>query len=954
MAKKAGRNDRKAGAGRQGQASGCLAANGPFTCPGGVDKLQLLARCADAKRKTNLKRENTTPMHFNLQIASRRAAIATALWAHAALVLAHEEVCRYGAHESGAHAVVKSYDLSPGDRLYAPDRSADVTHIKIDVTPDFKQQTVSGTAKLRFKPIATPLSELKLNGVNLKVRAVRGSHPVRDYSTSDDHVVVVFENPIPAGEEAWVEIDYFAEPQMGLYFRTEKEGVPKEDVHCWTQGEPFEARHWIPCFDSPNERSSTELICHVPEDMTVVSNGVEQEDSGQVRDGLKSYHWLESKTHTPYLICFVAGKFAKIDGRSGDTPLAFYTQPSKAKHAQSAFADTADIMKFFNEEIGVPFPWEKYDQATIVDFMWGGMENTTLTTLTQRAMAEPASENIREARGLVAHELAHQWFGDFVTCKDWSQLWLNEGFATYYALLYEGHKFGRDALLYGLYEDLKDEILPALSDKRPIAYRRYKRPDEQFDFRAYPKGSWVLHMLRSQLGEKLYREAVRNYLTKHAQGEVESEDLREAFEAVSGKPLDRFFDQWVYHGGMPELTVKYEWLPKEKLAHVSVEQTQTVGDDVLLFHIPTKLRFVVDKQTIDYPIEIDEKSHDFYVSLPAEPQIVRFDPDYSVLAKTKFELSDKLLEAQLGNADDAIGRVLACEGLAKRKTKGAVKSLADALVNDQFFGVRQAAADALADIGTNEAVAALIAGLEQPDARVRERVVQALSKNVSPEAKQALLDVVAKQPNPAVAGTALVGLANYRGQATRAALRKSLEEKSFRNEKPAAAMLAIGELSDPTLAGDLMKAIRAREADVDARDLAAGMISLAKISRRGPRRNVAYEFLAGYISHPREPLRLAAITALGELRDPRARALLSPIAESRGNDRLSETARNALIALDNTAPEVPAQVSELRRELRELKASQAKLQKAMDELESKSKAKANPATPKESKAAEKD
>jgi aminopeptidase N len=283
-------------------------------------------------------------------------------------------------------------------------------------------------------------------------------------------------------------------------------------------------------------------------------------------------------------------------------------------------------MAFYEKEIGVPFPWDKYDQVTCADYHWGGMENTTITTLTQRTINSDDVENVRSSRSLDAHEMAHQWFGDYVTCKDWSHLWLNEGFATYYALLHERHQFGQDAFNYGLYLDARDDIFVQDKDERPIVYREYKDPGEQFDFRNYPKASWVLHMLRSLVGEDLYREAIRNYLKRHALSDVETEDLREAFEEVSGRPLDKFFDQWVYHGGLPKLKVTYRWLAEDRQAHVTVEQTQETNGKVLLFELETKLRFVVDGKPIDEPIKIDGRRHDFYVSLPEKPEIVRFDP----------------------------------------------------------------------------------------------------------------------------------------------------------------------------------------------------------------------------------------------------------------------------------------------------------------------------------------
>jgi aminopeptidase N len=872
-----------------------------------------------------------------LAVFAAVAALASSL--PSASAVEHAEVCRYCRH-AGLHAAPEHPDPKRGERKYAPDRQVDVKHIKLDVTPDFDNRTVSGTATLRFVPIAEPVSSLRLDAVNLDVRDVRSKEKIRDWSAGRKELTVVFDPPLPVGEEASIEVEYSAEPNEGLYFRTPEMGLPEEDVHVWTQGETHEARHWFPSFDYPNERSSTEIICHVPKEMTVVSNGrlVKETEDGD----MKTVHWLQEKPHVSYLICFVAGKLEKIESSHGDVPLGFYSQPSKAKHAAEAFEDTADIMAFFDEEIGVPYPWEKYDQATITDFTWGGMENTTITTLTQRTLHSPEVENVQDyrTRTLNAHEMAHQWFGDYVTCKDWSHLWLNEGFATYYAHLYEGHKFGRDALLYGLYIDARDEIFldENKNDKRPIVYREYESEREQFDFRNYPKASWVLHMLRSQLGEEMYREAIHTYLERHALSEVETEDLREVFEELSGKPLDRFFDQWLYHGGQPELKVTYRWRGKEQLAQVTVEQTQETGDDVLLFEFPTKLRFVVDGEIIDEAVEIKERKHDFFVRLPAEPQVVRFDPDYSVLAKVDFKLSDALLKAQLKDKSDAMGRVLACEGLAERKTKSSVAALSEALQEDSFFGVREAAALALRKIGTEEAVAALAAGCDQDDARVRLRVVDELGKCYRDEAHDKLLDIAAKEKNPAVRAAAIRGLGKYQGEKTVAAVREALESKSFNNEPVLAAFMAIRDLGDRSLAADLMNTLSEREQELDPRDFTEGMITLAQVSQRGRGRNRAFEFLKGYLDHPRIPLRTAAVRALGELGDARARPLLEAYAAD-ASARVAPTAKAALEQLTKTAPLAPTEVSELRRELRELRDSQDKLQKAVDDLKSKSAAK---------------
>ncbi len=874
--------------------------------------------------------------HRRLTAAAVVAAIAVAH--NSLLAVEHAEICRFAHTAEGAGAATT--------RHYAPDRQVDVQHIKLDVTPDFEHASIAGAATLRFAPIAKPLESLRLDAVDLRVTAVRSSHTVRDWSAGADDLTVVFDAPISVDEQAWVEIDYSAEPIEGLYFRTPAMGVPASDVHCWTQGETHEARHWFPCFDYPNERSTTELVCHVPAEMTVVSNGRLVSEVAGAGAGLKTVHWLQDKPHVSYLLCFVAGRLEKLTAQHGDVPLGFYTQPSKAAYAANPFTDTADIMAFFEAEIGVDYPWAKYDQATIGDFMWGGMENTTLTTLTQRTLYEDAKDDFRSARArsLNAHEMAHQWFGDYVTCKDWSHLWLNEGFATYYALLYEGHKSGRDAMLYGLYLDARDEILlpENLLDLRPIVFRTYEYPQDQFDFRNYPKASWVLHMLRSQVGDELFRRAIHTYLERHALGEVETEDLREVFEELSGKPLDRFFDQWLYHGGVPELKVTYRWLAKEQLAHVSVVQTQTASDDVLTFEFPMTLRFVVDGKTVDEAVDVTERQHDFYVKLPAEPTIVRFDPEYTLLAKVAFDKSVALFEADLKNEADMIGRVLACEGLAKQRTSSAVAALRNAVQNDSFYGVREAAARALREMRTEEATAALVASVSQADARVRRAVVEELGQCYDDAARAKLIAIAGDADESAlVAAAAIESLGRTSGEDASRAIRAALAGRSFHNDRVRAAFLAIRDTNDAAWGPELMDAIAAHETDVDSRDLTEGFLTLAQISQRGRRRDAAYDFLAAYLESPREPVRLAAVEALGELHDPRVRTLLGPYATAGRDDRMARAAKAALKVLDDRGEFVPDEIGELRREVRELREAQEKLKGQLKTLESKDSAEKN-------------
>ena len=321
-----------------------------------------------------------------------------------------------------------------GHRQYAPDRQAAIEHIALDITPDFQHRSISGQAVLAFHPIATPLVQLKLDAVNLDIQSVDSTEKIDAFQVTSDSLIITFAAPIPPDKKAGVTIHYSAEPQKGLLFRTPEMGYPAGDEHLFTQGESIDARQWYPSYDSPNEKFTSEITCHVPEDMTVLSNGrlvSEVKEAG----GRKAVHWMQEQPQANYLVALVAGYFKSIQDHHNNVPLAFYTPPSDIAQASNSFADTADIMAFYEQDIGVPFPWDKYYQVVVQDF-GGGMENTSLTILTKNTLFTPATENIRDSDGLIAHEMAHQWFGDLVTCKDWSHIWLNEGFATYYESLW--------------------------------------------------------------------------------------------------------------------------------------------------------------------------------------------------------------------------------------------------------------------------------------------------------------------------------------------------------------------------------------------------------------------------------------------------------------------------------------------------------------------------------------
>ncbi len=824
---------------------------------------------------------------------------------------------------------------------YAPDRNVEIKQLALDVTPNFEKRTVSGTATFTFAPIGKPLQELSLDGVDLTVQDVVSTCAIKGFDLTDKKIVITFKSPIEIGKENKVIVRYSATPQYGLYFRTPSNGYTADDMHVFSQGEMIEARHWFPCHDYPNSKFRTEVTCHVPKDMVVLSNG---RLVSQVQDatGLTAVRWSQDKPHVNYLISLVAGKFSHLTDRTTSVPLTFYTLPSDEKYARLAFAPTPKALSFFEKEIGVPFPWVQYGQVVVHGFSQTGMENTTLTTLNESVLYPEDTENVYAYGGvyndlgymsevLVSHELAHQWFGDLVTCKDWSHAWLNEGFATYYSILFAGNQHGKDEMLYCLYGDLQ-MIQSESTDQRPIANKRYSEPVEQFSYnRAYAKASWVVHMLRSQLGEELFRQCVKTFLEKHKFQTVVTQDLISIVEELSGRSFDRFFDQWIFSAPIPELSISYEWSEKEKLAKISVTQQQKSGDKVAKMHFPLKLRFKTKSGTIDKDVEIHEIEEDFYVGLETAPDIVRIDPEFNLLATIIFKPTTTMLYAQLSDKDDSIGRMLAAEQLSGRPDESTIEKLKTCLASDNFYAVRTKAAEALKNIHSDEALDALVASTKQPDPRARLAVVKSIGGFFNPKAMLALISCLKTEKNSAIQCAALNGLSAYNDPQVKQLFLQYLRSKSYQNRIAEAAISAMRRQEDPEFAPAIKELLLKQGADATSRTINSSLDAIAFLSRHEQKKKEIRDFIATFLSHKRVMVQCGAIQALGTLEDPSAIPLLDTFAWSSSKNPQQKEALRAIKALRTV--NVPSDnLKDLRTQVLELQKSQRELKKEVDDL----------------------
>ncbi|GCE10166.1 M1 family aminopeptidase [Tengunoibacter tsumagoiensis] len=631
----------------------------------------------------------------------------------------------------------------PGDPLqYAPERPADVTHVKLEITLDFEQETISGTAFTTFVALYEEVKTIYFDAVELQIAEISIADGTKlAYSQTDKKLAVTLDRPYKHGEEFTVAITYSARPRTGLHFMKPVPEDPTRFEHAWTFGQPRYHSYWFPCHDAPNDRATTEIIVTVPARFVTISNGnlLEVIDHGATR----THHWLHNVPHAAYLVSLVVGDFAVIEDKYKEKPVTYYVRKDRKEDAPHYMGKTPRMMQFFSEYTGVEYAYDKYAQ-TVVEIYTGAMEHTTATThsfalLTDKKGALDINDDMVL---VVAHELAHQWFGDLVTCRDWSNGWLNEGFATYFEQLWGEHDRGQDAFKY---EMLKEKQIYLAEDKRyrrPVVYYAYHDQGfELFDAHLYKKGGWVLHMLRHQLGENNFRRGIQAYLERYRTKEVITADLERTLEEVTGHSLARFFQQWIYSGGYPELDVTYSWDGENKLAKVKIKQKQKVDDLTPCFYTPLDIAFTIpvaddpngQTRTISLKVLLGEEGQteqSFYLPLEREPLMVRIDPDGWLLKTLSFERSTKMLTYQLANDPDVLGRIEAAEALGELKDEANLEALKTALFHDAFEGVRAEAARAIGQYGNEKALNILIQALNELDPRQFSRVRSTIARRL--------------------------------------------------------------------------------------------------------------------------------------------------------------------------------------------------------------------------------
>jgi aminopeptidase N len=752
------------------------------------------------------------------------------------------------------------------DRPYAPSRDYHLQNVRVSLRFDLDQRQVIGEVTHTLSSLRDGLTHLDFDCADLTISSARVNGKDATFDLRDNKLRVNLAQPAKAGEKYEVNLQYEGKPTTGLYFILPDKNDPSRPKEIWTQGEAEDTHHYIPIYDYPNDRTTSEMILTVPGDWLTVSNGklLSVQDAA---GGMKTWTWRQSLPVSTYLISFVAGEYKEKKEIWHNIPVTYYVPRGLEDTIDPTFSHTKQMLDFFSERFGVPYPWEQYAQTAVDDFVASGMENVSATTLSARDMVRPdlAGEKAEAADNLLSHELTHQWFGDLVTLKDWTNTWLNEGFATFGANLWEEHQYGVDAAAYRYWRDQNNwmpskELFPI-----PIVTRDINDSVEYVG-NVYDKGGWVLNMLRKQLGDDAFFRALKHYLEANRLQNVVTADLVKAIEESTGTNVDPFFDQWIYGAGAPRFSVKSTYDAAEKKVSLNVKQTQKVEGHVGLFRVPVDVAITTAGGEKVFPVEVSKAEETFSFTVDGPPLMALFDKGNKILSSLDFQKSPEEWIRQLQTAQDVPDRADAAVALGNIKDNEAVTTaLGEAARRDHFWGVRNEALRALGRINSPNARKQVLAALSNEQPWVRQVAVEQMGKFQNDEETIKRLQAIYKDDKAySVRGMALQSLAQDKGSGTTALLEKALSTSSPDDVLRRAALRAMGTLGDDAVVPSLL------EWSGPGKPSSLRGIAIGALGRVDLKNHDITARLISYLNETSFDIRYASIFALGHRGDPTA------------------------------------------------------------------------------------
>ncbi|KIO51468.1 M1 family metallopeptidase [Flavobacterium hibernum] len=621
----------------------------------------------------------------------------------------------------------------------------DLIHTKLDVSFDYGKRYLYGKEWLTLKPHFYETDSLTLDakGMDIKeIAIIQGKvKTTLKYTNDGEQLFITLNRKYKSTENYIIFIDYTAKPNelkvkgskaitdaKGLYF-INPDGKDDKPIQIWTQGETEASSAWFPTIDKPNQKTTSEIAMTVLAKYTTLSNGKLVSQKPNI-NGTRTDIWKMDLPHSPYLFMMAVGDFKIYKDTYNGKEVSYYLEPKYAPYAKQIFGKTPDMMNFYSKMLGVEYPWVKYAQIVARDYVSGAMENTSATLhgeYVQKTARELLDDN---QESTIAHELFHQWFGDYVTAESWSNLTMNESFATFGEVLWHGHDAGQDAEDRSRYEKLQNCLRSSKNGvSPPLARFYYKNHDDMFDNISYSKGSIILYAIKNQMGDAAFFKSLNRYLTTNALKSGETHQLRLAMEDVTGKDWSPYFNQWYYQGGNPILNVEYGFANGK--ATIAVKQIQDNATQT--FSLPLKVDFYVNGTKIRKDILIDKREQNFSFDVPAQPNFVDLDPDkilvgqvidnkkvgdylfqyknaptyYNRIEAIKYATNDKSHEAQLillagleDQQDDL--RILSIKAIDlgdNQIKEAALKSLLNIAKNDKKTASRAAAIVKLASTG---------------------------------------------------------------------------------------------------------------------------------------------------------------------------------------------------------------------------------------------------------------
>jgi aminopeptidase N len=712
-------------------------------------------------------------------------------------------------------------------RQYIPNRDYDTRNITLNLRFNWEQEQAIGTATITFAPLNANLRRVEFDAAYMTFNSVKlaSGTPLKfEADARNEKLRVTLDRAYQPADVITVVIDYRTNGTVaggglpgfgrGLTFIKPRADDPNRPRQVWSQGESEYNHYWFPCFDHPNDFATTEMIATVEKPLMVISNGrlIETRDN---KDNTRTFHWKMEQPHASYLTSIVVGEYTPVEQKYLDVPVISYVYPNEAQEGRVTVARMADMVRFFSEKTGVKYPYAKYAQTMTRDF-GGGMENISATTQTDQMIHDARFELDNDSDGLQSHELAHQWFGDYVTCRSWSDIWLNESFATYFQAMWDEHRLGRDDFLYLDVKGNQDAYYAAWRNglRRPIVTSNYQDPDAVFDTYAYPRGGAVLHMLRTMLGEENWWRSINHYLTKYAHQPVQTEQLRIAIEETTGMPLDWFFDEWLYKMGHPvfRVTKSYDAATKNLTLTVRQEQKPDPAYDYPqagLFRTPVDIEIGTGTDTKSVKVTrvwIEPKEEQaFSFPVDAEPRLVNFDYGSTLIKELKFDKPTNELVYQLSRDEDEMGRMwalgqltekLKAAGTAENEKQQISQAITTALAGDKSWPMRTEAAAALSGVPGDTARSGLLAAAKDSNARVRARAINSLGASKDPSLANVYLEHLTDASYATIRESARA-LGLTKSPVAYDALTKLVDTPSWRETIKVSALTGLTSLADP-------------------------------------------------------------------------------------------------------------------------------------------------------------